>query len=357
MADTSSPELRVFATQPIPVEINQRPRRWIRFVAFLAVITPIALTLIQYIESVIVARISRVDQDFTQAVAGLSSTSTSLKAEALRELHRVSFTPSPPRRGHGAGAMFAVLADWIASRSRLHHLARGRTVFRNYLREAGSQPPGILAFTTGEVAADWIVSERARGSDLSEYQFILLGGQLSHSNFSHKDLSRIDLSYADLTRVTFDNAVVTGARFISSNLAGALFRSTRADAADFQRSSNDNTSFTFVHCPRCNFTLARISNSDFSNARLLAARFDEAQISNARFQSASLVGASFRTASIMSSDFGNADLYNADFTGADLSGSDLRFARNLNNALSWCGAVLPPSNLLPGDFTRRATSC
>jgi|GEM_PF-6301217 len=93
----------------------------------------------------------------------------------------------------------------------------------------------------------------------------LIGGNLSHTNYSGANFSNQDLTKANLTVATFNNIDFSGANLDQVNGSNSSF-------------TNDN--FAGANFTKANFSNANFSGSNFTNANLKQANFSGTNITN-----------------------------------------------------------------------------
>lgn len=282
-----------------------------------------AITLVSVLSGLVVARYGvhryyldkdkqRLDEDkhltglFDSAAGRLASDSPSVRAVAVRTLHRLmvdsardhlavlytlcdvlrQFATPPtepePEPGAGAGAGAGAGEDRPAAEV---------TAAVDALRERPERPEGRPLDLTGVYL---------RGADLHgvRLRFALLG----HERHGSADLARADLSDADLTGVVWPQATLAGATMRSATLADATLAGSDLTGADLR------------------LVAAR-------GARLPKALLFQADCTGIDLRDADLRGARLRGALLA-----GADLTGTNLAGADLSGTDLREVRGLTTA-------------------------
>jgi uncharacterized protein YjbI with pentapeptide repeats len=125
-------------------------------------------------------------------------------------------------------------------------------------------------------------------TDLRAYPFIpgkidLQGANLSHSNLSGVDLSKMNLGGADLSYTDLSNAKLNQVNFADANLDHANLAGAEMQQSDFSRA---NLNFA-------NLADAKAFASIFTKANLHCANLNEANVSKSNFSEADISGATF----------------------------------------------------------------
>ena len=125
-------------------------------------------------------------------------------------------------------------------------------------------------------------------ADLRAYPFIpgkidLQQANISHSNLSGTDLSRLNLGGADLSYTDLSNAKLN-----QVNLAGANLDHANLSGAEIQQSDLSRTNLS-----NANLTGANLQQSLLASANLTCANLNQANLSKTTFTQATIAGATF----------------------------------------------------------------
>ena len=124
--------------------------------------------------------------------------------------------------------------------------------------------------------------------DLRKYPFIpgkidLQQANLSHSNLSGVDLSKMNLGGADLSYTDLSNAKLNQVNLADANLDHAILTGAIIQQSDLSRA---NLSFA-------NLASANLQQSIFSQANLTCANLNQADLTKSTFSNATIAGATF----------------------------------------------------------------
>ena len=201
------------------------------------------------------------------------------------------------------------------------------------------------------------------GLDLTEY--ILNGGginlkgrDLSNTNLSGLDLSKMDMSGANLRGANLTNTSLEGVDLTDADLTGAILdgaamRDAELGGANLAGASLFGADLTSAHMPNANFEGADLRDTSMNGVVLLDANMTDANLmgadlSDAVMNRASLNGADLRNANLTSAALREVDLSGASLNNADLPSADLRKANMSNTIME--GANLKNANLRDADL-------
>ncbi|MXP47434.1 hypothetical protein GRI43_08575 [Altererythrobacter luteolus] len=344
--------------QPILVKLLNEPRHVrsiiITFAAFcLAVLLPFMIAFSQYVESTASDDIAKVESRFSSAVDRLSSDTSAVRSEAIRQLYLASFSDSPTPPSHGFSGVFTNVMSWLLGYQEKAHLDRGRTLFRDYLKETHFEnevDQRVFSTGLGIVALDWVNAEKENGSDVSDYEFLLREANLPGANFSRSDLSALSVSEANLERAEFSYSTLDRVDLYNSKLSGSNLVSAKALSLNAERAVFDSAQMDFFRCEACRFQRASLQAVSLRNSILSGSQFNSARLTGVEFASANLTNVDFAGAQMDGAMLAGADVAGANFTGVDLTRTDLRLVLNLDLANGLASAKLPPKRLLPASF-------
>ncbi|EKD71639.1 MAG: hypothetical protein ACD_46C00139G0007 [uncultured bacterium] len=125
-------------------------------------------------------------------------------------------------------------------------------------------------------------------ADLRQYPFIpgkidLQGANISHSNLSGVDLSKMNLGGANLSYTDLSNAKLN-----QVNLSGANLDHANLSGADIQRSDLSNANLNLA-----NLASTNLQQSILTKANLTCANLNQADLTKSTFTEANVSGASF----------------------------------------------------------------
>ncbi len=167
----------------------------------------------------------------------------------------------------------------------------------------------------------------------------LVGARLTDSLIDASKLDRVDASGIALTAMlllgcelsesNFEGALLVRTSFNKSSARKASFRRARGRGAIFFEADLERADFTLAVLPEALFFQASAPSASFYGANLKEARFYRAVLDRADFFGANLHGADLRKASLDRTRFVNASLFAAIFVGAsgrdtDFTGANLR---------------------------------
>ena len=125
-------------------------------------------------------------------------------------------------------------------------------------------------------------------TDLRQYQFVpgkidLQQANISHSNLSGVDLSKMNLGGADLSYSDLSNAKLNQTNLADANLDHANLTGAQIQQSDLSRA---NLGFALL-------TSANLQETLLSKANLTCAKLDQADLTKSNFSEANISGATF----------------------------------------------------------------
>ena len=158
-----------------------------------------------------------------------------------------------------------------------------------------------------------------------------------HLHLKGEDLSAAILLGADLSRSDFLEAALRNAVLSGANLSRARFDSADLREADLSKVHAYRARFQDANLLRASLTGADFHQANFGRANLQETSLAEANLQEASFREANLRQADLRRSNLLRADLGGADLAGADLEGANLyrtrvEGTDLSETRGMSEA-------------------------
>jgi uncharacterized protein YjbI with pentapeptide repeats len=125
-------------------------------------------------------------------------------------------------------------------------------------------------------------------TDLRNYSFTPDKIDLQQANMSHSNLSGVDLSKMNLGGADLSYADLSNAKLSQSNLADANLDHANLTGAELQQSDLSRANLGFAM-----LTGANLQQTLFANANLTCANLNQANLSKANFTQANISGATF----------------------------------------------------------------
>lgn len=125
-------------------------------------------------------------------------------------------------------------------------------------------------------------------ADLRQYPFIPGKIDLQGANISHSNLSGVDLSKMNLGGANFSYTDLSNAKLNQVNLAGANLDHANLSGAQIQQSDLSNANLSFA-----NLSSANLQSAILTKANLSCATLDRADLSKSTFTQTNVSGASF----------------------------------------------------------------
>ncbi len=184
------------------------------------------------------------------------------------------------------------------------------------------------------------------GSDLTDINFSeaeLIGAQLHKVILNRTKFKDAVLDRANLTEITANETDFTNASFHSASIGSITCTACNFKRADFIQTELLYSSFTKSNFDEVNFRRTTLSENEFSNSSALKSFFFDSTLERITFKNVSLAQSSFSNSRIKATNFISADCSKCDLTSGAFLNSLIQNS-SFNNSYYNSNSVLPFSS-------------